>query len=77
MNLNIWGDYDAIHCLLLSKVITEPNFNARKFKFIELHTHPLIKPFMINAQSANKYFSEIAINAFELKDSWQQLFGET
>ena len=71
------GDYDVIHCLLLSKVITEPNFNVRKIKFLELHTHPLIKPFMLNAQSANKYFSEIAINTLELEDSWQQRFWET
>ena len=31
---------------------------------------------MLNAQSAKIYFSEFAINTLELKNSWQQIFGE-
>ena len=32
---------------------------------------------MLNVQWAKVYFSEFAINPCELKNSWQQLFGET
>ena len=36
--------------------------------------HTLLEPFMFNAQLAKGYFSELAINACELKDIWKQLF---
>ena len=46
------------------------SYHARKLKFMEVHT-PLLEPFMLNAQPAKVYFSELAINTCELKDRWQ------
>ena len=42
-----------------------------------MEMNPLFEPYMVNAQSAKVYFSELDISTYELKDSWQQIFWKT
>ena len=39
--------------------------------FCGAYLHPLFELFVLNAQSAKVYFSELAINTCELENSWQ------
>ena len=64
-------------CRGLPLNLISTSYHVQKLKYIVVHTPSLSKPFVLNAQLAEVYFSELAINMCELKESWQQLFWET
>ena len=58
-----------MHCFLLSRAFTEPNFNfipCAEIKILgKFIPRPLFKPFMFYAQSAKVYMFEVLMNRFD------------